>query len=483
MRILAAILATAAVFGVSSQSGAQTNNVPLLPQDVLKASFQHFPAIIESLAVRRGVEAGVLEARGAFDVLIESEGFDYTTGFYSGSALSATATQNLAPLGATVFGGYRLSDGFLPVYEDEYFTNSAGEFKIGTVFSLLRDRSIDSRRFNISDAQLAVEQAEMEVLLTQLGVQYRALTSYWRWVWAGRQLDVYEELLSIAESRQSGIEEEVRAGARAQIFLTENLQNISRRQRLATEARRNYLSAANALSLFYRDSNGDPVVPVSEQLPPANAFAPDENGLAIENVAPEVPQIIGRRPEVAILRTEIERVRNKIELRENDMKPRLDLSAEISRDIGAISEGGSSRDSTDTIVGFRFTVPFQRREAKGRLRRAEAELDAAVARRRQLEDELEIQVRDILINLDVTAELVDIAGQEVEQSLAMQTAEQQRFRSGASDFFLVNVREETAADARIRYFLSILERRLARANYDAAILNLERFGISPGSMD
>ena len=50
--------------------------------------------------------------------------------------------------------------------------------------------------------------------------------------------------------------------------------------------------------------------------------------------------------------------------------------------------------------------------------------------------------------------------------------------SGASDFFLVNLREETAANALVQYYSAYLARRVARANYDAATVDLERLGIS-----
>lgn len=61
----------------------------------------------------------------------------------------------------------------------------------------------------------------------------------------------------------------------------------------------------------------------------------------------------------------------------------------------------------------------------------------------------------------------------------MRDSEVRRFESGASDFFLVNVREETAANARIRLLEAELTTRIARANYDAAVVDVERLGISP----
>ncbi len=453
---------------------------PLRLETVLDASAAQFPAILESLANRRAAEGAVLASEGAFDLVFSADGYDRVTGFWTGRIVNTEVRRNLRPLGATVYGGYRVSDGTFPIYEDINFTNTGGEAKIGALFSLLRNRNIDKRRFNEIDAQLGLAQADFDVLLTRIGVQRRALIAYWRWVAAGQQLKIYEELLSIAEDRQSGLEEQVRRGARAAIFLTENQQNITRRQRLTVEARRDFQAAANTLSFYYRGADGQPVIPSPSQLPPMPSAERFAAILDAAESGPDAPisSALARRPELAILRTAIERAQAETALRKNDLRPQLDVNAEVSRDFGEVAEGGISRDSTDTIVGLRFSVPLQRREARGRLTAARAAEEAARQRERQAEDQIELEVRNILIDLNVSKQLARLAELEVEQTTAMQNAERERFNSGASDFFLVNVREETAADARIRYVLAALTLLEAQANYNAATVNLSGLGIS-----
>lgn len=448
---------------------------PLTPEEVLASSAGHFPAILESLASRRAVESGLEEARGAFDLVFETEGKQYASGFYNGREVSARVRQELAPLGASVYGGYRVSNGTFPVYDDIRFTNAGGEIKVGAVFSLLRDREIDERRFRLTDAALALEQADLDVLLTQIGVQHKALLAYWRWVAAGRQLAVYEELFKIAQSRQTGLERQVSAGARARIFLTENLQNIARRQRLVTEAERDFLAATNNLSFYYRGPDGQPKAPAREDLPPvALLTAPPPPG---GRAGGDLSTLIAARPELRALGVALERAEGRVALNRNALLPRLEALAEISTDLGDIAEGGASRDSTDTVIGLKFSVPIQRREARGKLRRAEADLEALEQQRRRAEDQLEVDLRNILLDLDTSATLMMIAEQEVDQSRTMESAERERFSSGASDFFLVNIREETAADARIRYYLAALEARIAQANYSAISLDFGALGL------
>jgi outer membrane protein TolC len=343
------------------------------------------------------------------------------------------------------------------------------------MFSLLRDREIDDRRFGTVDARLALQAADLDVLLTRIGVQQQAISAYWRWVTAGHQLQVYRALLELAERREEGLAQQVQRGARARIFLTENRQNITRRRSLTTAARRDFRKAANQLAYYYRDRTGRPVIPEAGRLPETQQISAEVAPLALED-RPHA-ELIRRRPELQQLLNALDRARNRIELHENDLQPRLDLSLEVGEPFGDLGEGGPSRDTTETIVGLTLSVPLQQRQARGALQQSRALAQALRQEQRALADQLELQMHNLLLDLQISRELVVLAALEVEQAEQLMRAEVRRFDSGASDFFLVNVREETAADARIRFLRADLAMRLARADYDAATVNLERLGL------
>lgn len=447
----------------------------LPPDEVLDSSAQHFPGILESLAQRRVAEGRVTEARGAFDLVFSADSFGRVDGFYDGTVIEGGARKPLRPLGASLYSRYSVSDGTFPVYEDQYFTNNGGDLKVGVLFSLLRDRDIDSRRFAETDSKLALRQADLELLLTRVGVQQRALGAYWQWVATGQQLAVYRNLLDIAQKRESALETQVRSGRRAEIFLTENRQNITRRQTLVTRAERDFRAAANRLALYYRDADGQPQVPDAARLPSSpltgNMREP------VEAPAIDVGSILAKRPELGILETAMQRASREVALSENNLLPRLDLNFELAEPFGSIGEGGVSRDTRDAIVGFTFSVPLEQRAARGQLSQARARLDALEQERRQLEDRIEVELRNILLELNVARRLMQLAELEVEQSETMRRAEQRRFEQGASDFFLVNVREETAADARVRFYDAYRAAQLAQAEFHAATVNLARLGL------
>ncbi len=448
---------------------------PLLPDEVLRSSALTFPRILESFQREAAARADQLSADGAFDLMLEAEAYDRVTGTFSGGYAEVEARQPIAPFGGEVYGSYRLSDGRFPIYENIYNTNQLGEFKIGGLLSLLRDRNIDPRRFEVEDTRLAADEARLDVLLVRLNVQFEALGAYWRWVAAGNEIRVYEELLEIAEARAIGLARQVRAGASPRIALTENEQNVIRRRTLLAEARRTFVTAANSLSFYLRDANGAMITPTRDQLPDNELLGTLPNVELL--LAMQRNRILAARPELRTLAIAIERAKNRVELRRNDLKPRLDLNAEVSRDFGPVGDGGSTFDSTDTTVGVVFTVPLQNREAQGALRRAEAELREIELREQRVADEIEVELDNILANLDAALELAELAGDEVVQADAMVAAERRRFSLGAGDFFLVNLREETAADAQIRRIRADLNGRLAAASYNAATMNLDELGL------
>lgn len=447
----------------------------LLADEVLQSSQRHFPTILESLAQREFAAGEVLSREGAFDLVFSAEGYSRASGFWDGRVLSGTAKQDLGRGGVSLYSTYRLSGGSFPIYEDEYFTNSAGEVKVGVLFSLLRDRSIDEQRFARRDSQLALKAADVQLLFTKLGVQQQALNAYWRWVTAGNQIAVYEELLNNALERESGLSQQVESGAQAKIALTENRQNITRRQTLVTSARREFEKATNTLSFYLRSADGAPQRTTVLRLPSTQDTF---RTIAVEGVnQPELAAARTLRPELKLLDNTISRSLQRIALDENALKPKLNLELGLARDLGNIAEGGPSREGTDTIIGLEFSVPLQRRAAKGKLQQSKAKLEAQRQQRRAISDRIEIELRNIVLELNAAKELAKLAQLEVGQAQTLRDAERTRFERGASDFFLVNLREQAAADAKRRHLYALLDARIARTNYDAAVVDLKSLGI------
>lgn len=433
---------------------------------LLANSAAQSPQILEALARARAAEGRRLGVEGAFDTLFSAAGGSRALGFYGGTSADAKVSRQLEDWGAQVYGGYRVSSGRFPIYEDKDYTNRLGEIRAGAVFSLLRDRMIDERRFGrvTADADRAVADAERQMVA--IGVQHKALEAYLTWIAAGQRLRIFRQLLDLARERQLGLQRSYQAGLRPRIVLTENDQIVLRRQAMVVQSEQAIANAANTLSLYWRNAEGRPVIPRAEQLPVTLPVLSTINALS------DVP-----RPDLLVAQLRERLVRDRLALDRNALLPRLDLQMEVARDFGEVGAGGVSRSGNDVRFGLQFSVPFEQREARGRLMQTQADLDASSRRTQWIDEQIRAEVDGISISLEAAERLIALSEQERLRAEEMAAAERRRFEMGASDLFLVNTREEAAASVAMTLLDIRLRRVSASADLAAAAGNAAALGL------
>jgi outer membrane protein TolC len=109
-------------------------------------------------------------------------------------------------------------------------------------------------------------------------------------------------------------------------------------------------------------------------------------------------------------------------------------------------------------------MPLQNRVARGQVEAAEASITALEWRRRQSEEQILAEIAQLSTNLTAAEQLAVLARDEEVQADKLAAGERRLFQAGASDFFLVNLREDAAANAAIRRLDA--EFRLAQARAD-----------------
>ena len=477
-----AALLHAAAAGIAAQGSTaqplseatQPNAAPLTLAEVLRASARTAPQIVEALARVRQAEGRALSADGAFDTVFDVDARGRALGYYDGTVVDARATRPLSGNGGYLYGGYRVSRGDFPIYEDQAYTNRLGEVKVGGLFALLRDRLVDERRTRRTLAAGDIDVARFEAAAAAIGVQRRAVDAYQNWVVAGLRLRAYRDLLALADARRSAIGRQVDLGARPQVLLIENDQNLLRRRTLVIRAEQDFAAAANALSLYFRDESGRPILVTADRLP--------ADVDALLGTAGARGDVASTRPDLQTILARVDQASARLALAENDLKPRLDLRGELGKDLGAKGLGGSSRTPLEGIVGFRFSVPLQNRSARGRVAEARAEIDGLQSRERFLRDQITVEVDGITIAVGGAERLADAAEQERALADRLAAAERRRFELGSSDFFLVNQREETATDAAVRVIDAHGRIAAARAELAAATADRAALGLDTGQL-
>lgn len=441
----------------------------LMLDEVLASSARSAPDIITALARMRQAEGRALSAAGAFDTVFSVDARSRVEGYYDGSYVDGKVERPLTDNGGSIYGAYRNSRGDFPIYEDKAYTNRLGEVKVGALYSLLRDRLIDARRADIRLARNDIDITNFETQATAIGVQARAIEAYQKWLVAGLKLRAYQGLYELASGRSKGIARQVQLEARPDILLTENEVNLVKREALIVQARRDLQTAAVALSLYYRDAQGAPIIVAEKRLPES------ADALTALRVNPLFD--IENRPDFGILLEEIDNATVKLALARNDLRPRFDLRGEVAKDVGPEGLGGYSRTPLEVIVGVTFKVPLQNRKARGKIVENQAKLDELTTKQRFLAEKIRAEVANIGIEVATARELVDTTRRQRDLATRLAQAERRRFELGASDFFLVNSREEAATDAEIALIEAQARIASARAQLSAATADETALGL------
>ena len=446
---------------VSPAASAATK--PLLLPEVLASVQTQYPPYLAALIEQDIANGRARQALGAFDLNLNVGGAFKPAGYYDGQTGYAVLDQPLPFWGGNVYGGYRLSSGFLPNYNKER-TSTDGEAVLGFRMPLLRDGTIDRRRATFWQSQIDQELADPMILRQYLDFIRAATVSYYGWVAAGQRLSLTEELLRIAKNRDSGIAEQVKRGASAPIVQIDNQRLVVSREIAVVQALRRFQSSAIELSLFHRSRElAEPIISPRERVPAA--FPPHPR--------PDETQVTAAIAKAAIFRPEIRRIELTIEkneidrkLAKNNLMPYLDVGVEAAQATGGTLPKDIER--TEIEAKIEFKMPLQRREAKGRLEVAESLIQRLNNEKQFARDRIAADVRDSHSAIIAAYDALLQTRKNVDLSQQLEDAENERLKQGATDLLALQIREQATFDAKVLEVEAQAEYFRALANYRAA---------------
>ncbi len=450
--------------GTSRAQSSASPSAPLTTTELLGSVERALPLLERARQDVAIAQGEAREALGAFDLSIKATAKSMR-GFYDNERVSGILEQPLAPLGLTVYGGYRLGRGSFGPYDSRSQTLSDGEATGGFQLPLLRNRAMDGRRAAQQVTALGVDVAQRGLEKARLTFFKQALSEYWDWVAAGQQWRVARALLDLAEARDQQLADAAALGQIAPVERTDNRRAILQRRSALFLAERQVQMKSIDLSLYLRGLDGAPVRPNEQRLPPLlptpPQAEPDENE--------ELRIAFERRPELKALRLKRAQQDVELQLAENMVLPALDLYSELSRDFGT---GPASRSGTGVEAGVTFQLPFQRRKATGKTLQVRGKMAALEQELRWAEDEVRADVQDALSAVRAARAVLDVVSEELTVARELESLERDRFGLGDSTQFLVNLRELATADAALREAKALAEYQKSLVSVDAATARL-----------
>ncbi len=437
----------------------------ILSEDmVLISSMKHYPKILEALKNVEAAKMSVQESLGGFDAKLKSKADYRDRGYYDGKSVDVVIEKPLPYMNSKVYLGHKRSDGDFPTYEQKRLTLDSGENRMGIAFSLWQDRDIDPVRLKLRINKLKLTNEEMKVLRSQVDVKQKATKAYWKWVAYGNIYSVLKDLLEIALEREKGLIKRIKQGDLAAIYKTENQKYILKRKTQVIEARQSFLDATLSLSLFLRDEKGNPLI-ASEKLLPSEL--PDEKKISQEALNKAKKHALEINPDLITLDNKIKEQQLQESFGQNMLKPRVDLHLEVSNDRG---DGSKSLKGQENRGFLKIEIPLERRKGRGIRNKARYMQQSLALKRRLLREQTEVQMQQTLYKLNAAVETIQNTKQEVEFAEILQKAEINKFKNGASDFFVVNIREEDTANAKVKNIKAHLDYKISLANYEAITL-------------
>jgi outer membrane protein, heavy metal efflux system len=442
---------------------AQKISKSLTLEDVVKSVDKSYPLILAAERLLTVAEYEYLAAQGAFDANFESINSVSPTGYYQ-NASSDNLFRKPTPLaGTSFFAGYRSGRGNFPAYDGKRVTNELGEVRAGAIVPLMRNRDIDKNRADLKKADIDRVLADLSIQKLKLEVIRESTKRYWKWVAAGQEFKVNNNLLDIAKQRVEQVSDRVDLGDLPDIENTENDRVILQREALLISSERELEKAAIDLSLFLREPTGKMILPSANLLPEKFPF---HKNLAITDQRKVIEQAYKRRPEVKEFQSRKEKVAVDRQLEQNNLRPQVDLVVAASQDLGAGSPTRSRPELDATVV---LNIPIETRRQRGRIGSAEARIAQISQEEQFAKDKISTEVQDALSEVNASYQRVEVAKKELILAKKLQDLEMARFNLGDSTLLFVNIREQTAAEAAIREVKSLNDFFNALANYQAAI--------------
>jgi outer membrane protein, heavy metal efflux system len=435
-------------------------------EDLLENIEKNYPLLIASMQDMMIARSELLAAQGAFDTSFRTSSSS-AMGYYQNQRFDTLVEQPTPVNGTSFFAGYRLGRGDFAPYYGERATNQFGEVRAGARIPILRDRAIDKNRAGVQQAEVGIRLADLTLVQQKIEITRTALLRYWDWISSIMKTKIAENIYTIAKDRQIQIEKRVKAGDLPRIEETENLRILLQRKAQLVSSEQNMIFAANELSLFLLKEDNTAYVPSIDEIP-LDPFSQMKDYTHLD-VTKKIESAVVKRPEIQRIHAQKEINRIDKELAKNLAKPGIDFVFAASQDFGPGSKTLARPELEASLV---LNIPMQNRSPQGKIDGANAKNAKLESQEIFLRERISADIKNISSLLEMTRERVSLATREVELSIELEKSEVKRFQMGEGTLIIVNIREQTTAEAKNREIDSLADHNKALVNFKAATMEI-----------
>ena len=389
-------------------------------------------------------QAQLMKARGGFDPKIEidkGQKVFKTIDYYD----QLNATFKIPTwYGIELKANFEQNDGVFLNPQNSVPDN--GLYSAGISASLGQGLFINKRMADLKKAKLFRAQAKIDrdILVNQ--IIYNASIAYFNWLQTYNEVKIYEQFLQNARTRFNGVKRSSEAGDKASIDSVEAKITVKNRALSLEQARVKLMKSALELSTFLWLNNNIPVELQDGVIPDVGIESSIDDILEISAISMD-DFMIDNHPKLQSLHFKYQSLEIDKRLKANKLLPKIDVQYNF---LTTSPDVASSFNVNQYKGGFNIAIPLFLRKERGDLKLAKTKLQET-----QFDiDNTKITIKNKIIGL--YRELESFQNQNllikeiVSDYTVMYNAEERKFSFGESSVFLVNTREKSLIDSRLK---------------------------------
>lgn len=425
-----------------SKAQESLNLEQLSEQDFLDLVMKNHPLIQQAENLKEMGDFAVMAAKGNFDPELFSKNkqkyYDQKNYYqYSESGVSlATRT------GITIQGGYDWTAGeFL---NNESSLPNAGLWYAGVSVPVLQGLFIDDRRASLQKAFVDRRAFENEAQLLLIDILLEGSNYYWHFAKFHYQKKVIDEAIELAENN---LEYNIKSFEQGDQPAIDTLEASIQLQNLRIQNQQLEVDLANSkLNLFtFLWGENQPLAESDLKATAINNISQNK----IDSLRASLPIFIQEHPAIRESEYKIQKLQIDNRLKKEKLKPKLNLEYNLLQDpAGNISE---IQNLDNYNWGLTFSMPLLLRQPRGELRMNEIKLENTNFELQQKQLSIRNKARQYENTFENIAQQLKTYQNIVIQYESLLTAELRKFEIGESSIFLINYRQMSLVNARMKY--------------------------------
>ncbi|RUA34562.1 MAG: hypothetical protein DSY77_04790 [Bacteroidetes bacterium] len=411
-------------------------------QDFLSLVMENHPLIQQAKNLREMGDFAVMAAKGNFDPQLFSKNkqkyYDQKNYYqYSESGINLPTRT-----GISLQGGYDWTAG-------EFLSNEAnlpnsGLWYAGVSVPVLQGLFIDDRRAALQKAFVDRRAFENEAQLLLIDILLEGSNYYWQFAKFQYQKRVIEDAIELATDNFENYKIAFEQGDKPAI---DTLEASIQLQNLSIQNQQLEVDLENAkLNLFtFLWGKEQPIEEFDLKASAINAISQNR----IDSLRASLPIFIQEHPAIRESEFKIQKLQIENRLKKEKLKPKLNLEYNLLQDpAGNITE---IQGLDNYNWGLSFSMPLFLRQPRGELRMNEIKLENTNFELQQKQLSIRNKARQYENTFENIAQQLKTYQNIVIQYESLLTAELRKFEIGESSIFLINYRQMSLVNARMKY--------------------------------